>query len=59
MGEKKKQNQNQYRREIRCPVHNKLIGKYDARYGITNVTYYCPKCHKEHTFTRPRESQNA
>ena len=59
MGEKKKQNQNQYRREIRCPVHNKLIGKYDARYGIVNVTYYCPKCHKEHTFTRPREAQNA
>ena len=56
MGEKKKHNQNQYRREIRCPVHNKLIGKYDARYGIVNVTYYCPKCHKEHTFTRPREA---
>lgn len=32
----------EYQREIRCPVHNRLLGRYDARNGVTNVTYYCP-----------------
>lgn len=42
-------------REIRCPIHNRLIGKYDARHGVTNVTFFCPKCGQEYTFTRKAE----
>jgi phage FluMu protein Com len=42
---------NPYRREIRCPIHNKLIGKYDARDGLINTTFYCPLCKREYTFT--------
>ena len=26
----------EYQREIRCPVHNRLLGRYDARDGVTN-----------------------
>lgn len=44
-----------FKRPVRCPVHNKLIGKYDARFGIINTTYYCPHCKKEYTFTIKRE----
>lgn len=40
-----------YQKEIRCPVHNKLIGKYDSRIGVINVTYYCSKCKREYVFT--------
>jgi len=46
----------EYQREIRCPVHKKLLGKYDARVGVINVTYYCPLCRQEYTFTLPRET---
>lgn len=46
---------NPYKRLVKCPVHNKLIGKYDARFGIINTTYYCPHCKKEYTFTIKRE----
>lgn len=48
------QNSN-YSREIRCPKHNRLIGRYDARHGVTNVTFYCPICKQEYTFTRKAE----
>lgn len=41
----------QYQREIRCPVCGKLLGKYDARIGVINVTLFCPKCRREYTFT--------
>lgn len=56
-----KQNKSQKRqaaaciREIHCPIHGRLIGKYDARHGVTNVTFYCPTCKKEYIFTRPVE----
>lgn len=40
-----------YQREIRCPFHHKLLGKYDSRLGVVNVTYYCPLCKREYTFT--------
>lgn len=46
---------NPYSREIRCPFHKALIGRYDARFGIVNVTFFCPKCGKELTFTKERE----
>lgn len=45
-------------REIRCPVHNRLLGKYDARVGIINVTYFCSLCKQEYTFTIKRETEN-
>jgi len=38
-------------KDIRCPIHNCLIGKYDARVGICNATFYCHKCGIEYTFT--------
>ena len=44
-----------YERDLRCPIHKKLLGKYDARIGIINATYYCDKCHLEYTFTMARE----
>lgn len=47
MNDEEKRNQ----KEIRCPIHKKLLGKYDARYGCLNVTYYCPQCKSEYTFT--------
>lgn len=53
--EKKKQDPERYKRPVRCPIHNKLIGKYDARFGIINATFYCPHCKKEYTFTIKRE----
>ncbi len=55
MDEEKKEPQKQYQREVRCPIHNKLLGKYDARHGIINVTYYCAQCRREYTFTVKRE----
>lgn len=50
------QNQNDaFMREVRCPIHNRLIGKYDARDGLINATFYCPKCGREYTFTIKRD----
>lgn len=40
-----------YQRDIRCPIHNCLIGKYDIRVGCINTTFYCQKCGIEYTFT--------
>ncbi|MBS1362738.1 MAG: hypothetical protein HPY96_00680 [Bacilli bacterium] len=40
-----------YQKKVKCPIHECLIGKYDSRIGITNTTFYCPKCKKEYTFT--------
>lgn len=40
-----------WQREVRCPIHGSLIGRYDARAGLINATYYCPKCGMEYTFT--------
>ncbi|MBD5086688.1 MAG: hypothetical protein HDT32_04990 [Clostridiales bacterium] len=40
-----------YQREIRCPRHNKLLGRYDGRCGVINATYFCPQCKQEYTFT--------
>jgi hypothetical protein len=54
MDEKKRQNK-QYQREVCCPIHNKLLGKYDARVGVINVTYFCPLCRREYTFTIKRD----
>lgn len=54
MDERKRQNK-QYQREVRCPIHNKLLGKYDARAGVINVTYFCPLCRREYTFTIKRD----
>ncbi|MDR1093457.1 MAG: hypothetical protein LBL66_04840 [Clostridiales bacterium] len=39
------------RREVRCPVHGSLIGRYDARTGLVNTVFYCPKCKMEYSFT--------
>lgn len=55
MEDKKTKIPNQFVRTVRCPVHNKLIGKFDARFGIINTTFYCPHCKKEYTFTIKRE----
>lgn len=51
MQDKNKPNMAVYQREVRCPVHNCLIGKYDLRVGCINTTYFCPKCGIEYTFT--------
>ncbi|MFR1531972.1 MAG: hypothetical protein ACLSUU_06195 [Christensenellales bacterium] len=40
-----------WQREVRCPIHGSLIGRYDVRAGLINATYYCPKCGMEYTFT--------
>ncbi len=56
MNEEKKSIAKRNVREVRCPIHNKLIGKYDARIGIINTTYYCPQCRMEYTFTIKKES---
>lgn len=40
-----------YQREVRCPIHNRLLGKYDCRNGVINVTYFCPLCKREYTYT--------
>lgn len=47
-----------FMREVRCPVHNLLIGRYDARDGLINATFYCPKCGREYTFTIKREQNS-
>lgn len=55
MGEKnaqQKQNTN-YTRQVRCPVHHAVIGKYDMRNGLINATFLCPKCKREYTYTIP------
>ncbi len=54
--ETRKQQPTQYQREIRCPVHNKLLGRYDGRVGVINVTYYCPLCKREYTFTIKKDA---
>lgn len=41
----------EHQAEIRCPIHNCLIGHYDERFGCINATFYCPKCKAELTFT--------
>lgn len=56
MNEKKRPDK-RYQREVRCPIHNKLLGKYDARVGLINATYYCPLCRREYTFTVKGESK--
>ena len=50
-------NLSKYQREIRCPFHKCLIGKYDARTGVINATHFCPKCKVEYTFTFPAEKK--
>lgn len=50
-GDKLKQRALQYQAEVRCPVHDKLIGRFDIRTGLINATFYCPKCKFEYTFT--------
>jgi hypothetical protein len=42
-----------YQVEVRCPKHQKLLGKYDGRIGCSNVTYFCRLCKQEYTFTFP------
>lgn len=54
-----KQNPHLYDRAVRCPIHKKMIGKYDGRVGIINTTYYCSKCKREYTFTVEREERIA
>lgn len=54
--ETRKQQKTQYQREIRCPVHNKLLGQYDGRVGVINVTYFCPLCKREYTFTIKKDA---
>ncbi len=44
-----------HQRPVRCPIHNRLIGKYDVRVGLINATYYCDICKIEYTFTIPRD----
>ncbi|MBQ7977430.1 MAG: hypothetical protein IJ301_02395 [Clostridia bacterium] len=51
MQDKNKPNMAAYQKEVRCPIHNCLIGKYDVRAGVINATYFCPKCGIEYTFT--------
>lgn len=41
--------------KVRCPVHGSVIGKYDIRVGLTNATFYCPKCKLEYTYTIPAQ----
>lgn len=54
---RKQQQKAQYQREIRCPVHNRLLGRYDGRVGVINVTYFCPLCKREYTFTIKKDAQ--
>lgn len=44
-----------FMRDIRCPIHNCLLGKYDARDGLINTTFYCQKCRREYIFTIKKE----
>ncbi|MCM1218008.1 MAG: hypothetical protein NC548_26275 [Lachnospiraceae bacterium] len=46
----------QYQRNVYCPIHNRLIGHYDGRVGVINVTYYCPLCRREYTFTIKKDA---
>lgn len=52
-----KKNNSLYQREVRCPIHKKLLGRYDGRVGLINVTYFCPLCRREYTFTIEREQK--
>lgn len=47
-------------KEIRCPKCKKLLGKYDARYGLKGVIYYCNRvgCKREYRFDIPPEKSN-
>ena len=54
--ETRKQQKTQYQREIRCPVHNKLLGRYDGHVGVINVTYFFPLCKREYTFTIKKDA---
>lgn len=49
--EDRKRHDNSNQRDIRCPVHNCLLGRYDARKGVAGVTFYCRKCKREYTIT--------
>lgn len=51
MQDKNKPNMVVHQQDLRCPIHNCLIGKYDARIGCINTTFYCQKCGIEYTFT--------
>ena len=51
MQDKEKPNMQLWQREIRCPIHKCLLGKYDCRIGVINTTYYCHKCGIEYTYT--------
>ena len=44
-------------KEIRCPRCKKLLGKYDARFGVKGVVYYCNRvgCKREFRFDIPPE----
>lgn len=57
MKEGEKRIQKKHQRDIRCPIHNRLIGKYDARVGVINVTYFCPLCKQEYTYTISRDNE--
>lgn len=46
-----KEIEKEYTVEVRCPVHGSLIGKYDERFGIINVPFFCKKCKFEYVFT--------
>lgn len=58
MDDELKNNALKYQKELYCPVHNCLIGKYDMRTGLINTTFHCPKCKFEYTFTI-KPSKNA
>ena len=49
--DKNKPNMAVYQHDVRCPIHNCLIGKFDIRSGCINTTYFCPKRNMEYTFT--------
>lgn len=42
-----------YIREVRCPVHRCVIGRYDMRNGLTDAVFRCPKCKREYIYTIP------
>lgn len=49
--DKDKNKTTEYQKNIHCPIDNKILGKYDIRYGVINATYYCKSCKREYTFT--------
>lgn len=57
-GKNQIKNPSSYTRDVRCPIHNSLIGKYDARDGLINATFFCRKCGREYTFTIKRENNS-